>query len=135
MIGSDVMVFKSVKVLIATIVLSLGSAAIAEDLVNYANDPSGSNYYYDAETIRRYSNNTVEFWTKEDASKNKTETYSTESAKLRLDCSAETFGFIAFIEYREDGTVIKSRDYKYPDMRSIAPQTRIDRLFKIICSK
>ena len=127
--------FKSVKILIATIGLCLGSAAIAEDLVYYASDSSGSDYYYDAETVRRYSDNLVVVWTKEDASKNKTESYSTERAKLRFDCSDETFGFIAFIEYRKDGTVIKSRDYKYPDMRSIAPRSRIDRLFKIICSK
>ena len=50
------MVLKSAKVLIATIGLCLGSAAIAQDLVYiYTDESTGAVWYYDAETIRRNS--------------------------------------------------------------------------------
>ena len=53
------MVLGSAKLLSAIIGLSLGSAAIAEDLVRYESSPTGTIYYYDAKTIRRYTEDTV----------------------------------------------------------------------------
>ena len=129
------MVFRSVKVLIATIGLGLGSAATAEDLVYYGTGPNRTDYYYDADTIRRYSNNTVEVWDKSDHSKDKTKTFRTARSKFRINCSDETLGFIASYEYRANGTLIDSSETKYPEMRSIPPGTAVDRLFRIMCSK
>ena len=127
--------FKSAKLLIATIGLCLGSAAIAEDLVNYSIGPNGTDFYYDAETIRRYSNNTVEVWSKQDASKDKTVTYRTKRSKLRIDCSAETFELIALFTYRADGTVIDSGVVEYPETIPIPPASTIDQLSKILCPR
>ena len=112
--GSFVMGFKAAKVLIATIGLSLGSAALAEDLVYALTGKAGSVWYIDTETIRTYPNNTVEFWAKEDASKNKTVRYMTSRYHWRMDCSAETIGSLGFFDYRADGTVIQSEYYKTP---------------------
>ena len=127
------MIFKSVKVLIATIGLGLGSAAIAEDLVYYATDATGTDYYFDAETIRIPTVNTVEVWQIQDASKDKTVSYRTVKNKLRINCSEETFGFLSIVTYRADGTVIRADDYKYPTMRSTVPGSTINTLFKTLC--
>ena len=129
------MVLKSVKVLIATIGLGLGSAAIAEDLVYYGRDGTDTVYYYDADTIRRYSNNTVEVWEKRDASKDKTVPFRTAKNKVRFNCSAETHGYLSFFTFRANGTVIYSKSYEYPTMDPFPPGTIIDTLFKIICPK
>ena len=129
------MVFKSVKVLITTIGLCLGSAAIAEDLVYYSTTLNGTDFYYDAETIRRYSNNTVEVWQNVDASKDKTASFNTMKSKLRFNCVTETSGALASVFYRADGTVIDSGDFQYPKMVSITPGTPLNTLFKILCSK
>lgn len=128
-----VMVFKSVKALIATIGLSLGSAAIAEDLVRYGLTTPGSDYYYDAETIQKYSNNTVEVWIKVDASNDKTVPYRISRQKMRVNCSDGTFGFLAIYSYRADGTVMTSGETKYPEMNSIVPASTGNTLFKILC--
>lgn len=50
--GRSGMIIKAVKLLIATIGLSLGSAAIAEDLVFAVTGKAGSVWYYDAEPFR-----------------------------------------------------------------------------------
>lgn len=127
------MFFSSVKVLIATIGLSLGSAAIAEDLVYYGTGASRKIYYYDAETIRRYSNNTVEVWEKRDASKDKTVPFRTARNKVRFNCSAETHGYLSIVTYRANGTVIHSGSNEYPTMDPMPPGTIMDSLFKILC--
>jgi hypothetical protein len=129
-----VMVFKSVKVLIATIGLSLGSAAIAEDLVYFGSDPTGTVFYIDKETIRKNLNNTVDVWIKLDESKNKTVDYNAQRAKLRIDCSDETYELRTLYLYRADGTVMKSINYEYPEMGSIPPVGHINNLFKILCT-
>lgn len=129
------MVFKSVKVLIATVGLSLGSAAIAEDLVYFTTDVSGTDFYYYADTIRRYPNDTVEVWVKQESSKDRTVSYRTSKDKLRINCADETFGFKVHNQYRADGTSIKSNVYEYPDMSPIVPESTINRLFKIVCPK
>ncbi len=129
------MAFKSVKVLIATIGLNLGSAAIAEDLVYFGTKNTGTVFYYDADTIRRNSNNTVEVWTKLDQSKDKTVSARTQRAKLRIDCSAETYGATSLYLYRSDGSVIESFDFEYPEMWSIPPVGHIKNLFKILCPR
>ena len=129
------MIIKSVKLLIATIGLSLGSAAITEDLVFAVTGKAGSVWYYDAETVRRYPNNTVEFWAKEDASKNKTVRYRTSRYHWRMDCSAETMGSLGFVDYRADGTVIQSDYYKNPEMVPGVPGSIGQELFEIMCSK
>ena len=127
------MVFRSVKVLIATIVLRLGSAAIAEDLVYYATDATGTTYHIDADSIRRHDYLYVDVWIKLDASKDKTVSYRTARDKLRINCSDETFGLLSINHYRPDGTVTDSRDYKNPEMSSIIPGTAVKELFKILC--
>ena len=129
------MIIKPVKVLIATIGLCLGSAAIAEDLVRYGLTASGTVFYYDADTIRQYSNNTVEVWQKEDASKDKTVSHRIARNKLRMNCSDETFGFVSINNYRADGTVMESSDYEFPKMSSVVPTSTIDTLFKILCPR
>jgi hypothetical protein len=130
------MVFKSVKVLIATIGLSLGSAAIAENLVYYDTSPTGTDKYYDTETIRRYSNNTVVVWTKEDASKDKTESWSTRKSKFRFNCSTETYGFLYLVLYRANGTVMEVANYEDDfESESIVPESSVDTLFKIVCPR
>ena len=127
------MVFRSVKVSIATIGLSLGSAASAENLVYYDTSPTGTEIYYDAETIRRYSNNTVEVWRTEDASKDKTVSWRTQKQKVRIDCSAETFSFLSIVTYRANGTVVETSDYEFPKVRSIVPGSLMNTFFKIMC--
>jgi hypothetical protein len=127
--------FKSAKLLIATVGLCLGSAAIAEDLVYFGTDPTDTVFYYDAETIRRYSNNTVEVWTNWDASKDKTVSWRTMRAKLRLDCDTESFGYKAVYKYSADGIITYSKDFQYPKMESIPPASSINALFKILCPR
>ncbi len=127
------MVFKSVKALITTIGLSLGSAAIAEDPVYFATDVTGTYFTYDADTIRRYSNNTVDVWIRLDASKDKTVRYRTAMMRLKINCSNNTFGMLAEYEYRANGTVMKSDVFDYPNMNPIAPTSTIDTLFQILC--
>ncbi len=128
---SDVMAFRSVKVLIVTIGLGLGSAAIAEDLVAYAKG-RGSNeerfFYYDAETIRKYPNGTVEVWSTAATSKN-----DVSKVKFRINCSAETFGFLSIVQYGENGTVLVSDSNEYPKMEPVIPGTPTQKLFKILC--
>jgi hypothetical protein len=135
MVRRGVMAIKAVKVLIATVGLGLSSAAIAEDLVYFTTDVSGTDFYYYADTIRRYSNDTVEVWVKQESSKDKTVSSRTSKDKLRINCSDETFGFKAHNEYRADGTSMKSYVYEYPDMSPIVPESTINKLFKIVCSK
>ena len=126
--------FKSAKVLIATIGLCLGSAAIAQDLVYiYTDESTGAVWYYDAETIRRNSQNRVEFWTEMDASKDKTVSFRTFKTKMRIDCSAETYGVLAAYKYRADGTVIDSESRLTTDMAPIVPGTFGQKLFTIMC--
>jgi hypothetical protein len=127
--------FKSAKLLIATIGLSLGTAASAEKLVYVTTDVSDTILYYDVETIRKYSNNTVEVWIKKDESKNKTVPYRTSRGKVRIDCSAETYGTIAIYKYRADGTVMDSGFTEYPNKNPIPPESAINELFKILCPK
>ena len=126
------MIIKSAKVLITAIGLSLGSAAIAEDLVAYAKG-QGSNeerfFYYDAETIRKYPNGTVEVWSTAATSKN-----DVTKVKFRINCSAETFGFLSIVQYGENGTVLVSNSNEYPKMEPVIPGTSSQKLFKILCS-
>jgi hypothetical protein len=127
------MVFRSVKVLIATIGLCLGSDAIAEDLVYYGSNSTGGSAYYDAETIRRYSNNTVEVWSKQDASKDKTVSWRTRRSKLRFNCSYETFGILASYDFRADGSLIDTNVFEDPIMTPIPPGNAVHDLLTILC--
>ena len=127
------MIIKSAKLLIATIGLSLGSAALAEDLVYYFTTSNGTDWYYDTETIRRYSNNTVELWDVQDASKDKSVSWRTQRQKVRIDCSAETFSFLSIVTYRANGTVVETSDYEFPKVHSIVPASSMNKLFKILC--
>ena len=127
--------FKSAKLLIATIGLCLGSAAMAEDLVYCGTDATGSDMYYDTETIRRYSNDTVVVWVKFDASKDKTVSYRTSRIRLRMNCSDETFGVLAGSQYRANGTVMKSDVDEYPNMIPVTPGSNIATIFKIMCPR
>ena len=127
------MSFASARVLIATIGLGLGSAAIAEDLVYYGTDRSKSDYYYDAESIRRYNDGDVDVWTKRNALKDKTVSYRTQRAKLRLNCSSETVSFLSFVLYRANGTVMDSVSPAYPDMEPVVPGSMGQTLFDIMC--
>jgi len=70
------MIIKPVKLLIATIGLGLGSAAIAENLVYYGEVRPGSIFLYDSETIRKIGD-TVTVWTKRDASKDRSVRFRT----------------------------------------------------------
>lgn len=128
------MFFSSVKVSIATIGLCLGSAAIAEDPVYFATDVTGTYFTYDAETIRRYSDNTVDVWIRLDASKDKTVPYRTALMRLKINCSNNTFGMLAEYEYRANGTVMKSDVFDYPNMNPVAPTSTIDTLFQTLCA-
>lgn len=129
------MVPKAAKVLIATIGLCLGSAAIAEDLVVYSTDDSGTYYYYYADTIRRNPDNTVEVWVKSDHSKDKTVSWRTSKDKLRINCSNETYGLEASYEYGADGTIMDSQVFDYPNMRPIVPESVMNILRDKLCSK
>ena len=124
----------SAKVLIAIIGLGLASAAIAEDLVYYGSDRSKSDYYYDAETIRRYDDGDVDVWTKRDASKDKTVSWRTATNKFRIDCSAETFRNLGEVTYRANGTVMSS-SFTPGKLVPVVPGTLVEILFKIMCSK
>jgi hypothetical protein len=128
------MVSKSVKVLIATIGLCLGSAASAENLVYYGTNTKGHVAYYDADTIRKYSNNTVEVWSKYDASKDNTSPWRTRRDKLRFNCSAETVGLLASYDYRADGSLIDTNVFEYPDMSPIPPGSGLSDALKNLCS-
>ena len=123
----------SAKVLIALIGLGLSSAAIAEDFVYYGSDLYKSDYYYDAETIRRYDDGDVDVWTKRDASKDKTVPYRTQRAKLRLNCASETISSLSFVLYRANGTVVDSDTPIYPDIESVVPGSVGQTLFDIMC--
>jgi hypothetical protein len=129
------MVFKSAKVLIATIGLCLGSAAIAEDLVAYSSTDSGTYHYYYADTIIRYPDNTVEVWTKADHSKDKTVSWRTSKDKLRINCYNETYGLKASYEYGADGSIMNSQVFDYPNMRPIVPESVMNILRQKLCSK
>lgn len=129
------MFFSLVKVSIATIGLCLGSAAIAEDPVYFTTDVTGTYYTYDAETIRRYSDNTVDVWIRLDASKDKTVPYRTAMLRLKINCSNNTFGMLAEYEYRANGTVMKSNFFDYPNMVPVPPTTTIDTLLQILCAE
>jgi hypothetical protein len=129
------MVPKAAKVLIATIGLCLGSAAIAEDLVHLGTSPSGTIYNLDTGTIRRYSNNTVEGWLKFDASKDKRVSWRTSKHKFRINCTDEIFGSLYEIDYRADGTSIRSDSYEYPKMVPVVPGSVGQILFDLLCSK
>mgnify|MGYP000666221019 CR=1 FL=1 len=123
----------SAKVLIAIIGLGLASAAIAEDLVYYGTDRSKSDYYYDAESIRRYNDGDVDVWTKRNALKDKTVSYRTQRAKLRLNCASETISSLSFVLYRANGTVVDSDTPIYPDIESVVPGSVGQTLFDIMC--
>jgi|LauGreDrversion4_2_1035121.scaffolds.fasta_scaffold39547_5 hypothetical protein len=128
------MAFRSVKVLIATIGLGLGSAASAEDPVYIGTDSSGAVWYYYADTIRKNSNNKVEVWTEMDASKDKTvSSYRTMRIRFRIDCSAETRAILAVYQYRPDGTLIDGSSRMTADMEPIVPGTFDQKLFNIMC--
>jgi hypothetical protein len=127
------MIIKPVKLLIATIGLSLGSAAIAEGLVYASETDNGSVWYYDTETVRQ-SGSTVTVWTKRDASKDKTVRFRTVRQKLKIDCSDETFGTLSYIEYRADGTSNVSFSEAYPEMEPIPPGSVGYKLFQEICA-
>jgi hypothetical protein len=129
------MIIKAVKLLIATIGLCLGSAAMAENLVYIQTDAPGSDYYYDAETIRRYSNDTVLVWIKREATKDKTVSYRNKMMKLKIDCSAETYGSLYVSMYRANGTVMDSASTDNPNMSPVTPGTIGDSVFKIMCPK
>ena len=129
------MIIKAVKLLIATIGLGLGSAAIAEDLVNYSIDPNLAYYYYDAESIRKNSNNTMELWIKVDHSKNKTVSYRYQRIKLRINCFEETFQSLAAFEYQADGNLTNRVEFEYPKTFVIPPGSTTDLLLKQVCSK
>lgn len=124
------MVLKSAKILIATIGLSLGSAAIAEDLVVYAKGANERFFFYDEETIRRFPNNTVEVWSTAATSKN-----DVAKVKFRINCSAETIGFLSTVQYGENGTVLASDSNEFPKMEPVIPGTPFQALFKILCPK
>jgi hypothetical protein len=125
--------FKSVKVLITTIGLCLGTAASAENLVYFGTNASGHVAYYDADTIRRYSNNTVEVWSKQDASKDKTVSWRTMRNKLRFDCSAETVGVLASYNYRADGSLIDADVFEDPKIAPIPPGSALRDVLKNLC--
>lgn len=130
---SGVMGFKSAKLLIATIGFSLGSAASAENLVYYGTNANGHVAFYDADTIRRYSNNTVEVWSKHDASKDNRTPWRTRRNKLRFDCSAETVGLLASYDYRADGSLIDTNVFEYPNMSPIPPGSGLSDVLNNLC--
>jgi|LauGreDrversion4_2_1035121.scaffolds.fasta_scaffold477564_2 hypothetical protein len=129
------MVLKTAKLLIAIIGLCLGSAAFAEDLVYYGTGSTGTEYYYDAETIRKFKGDIVYVWMTADESKNKTVPYRRAMVMWRFNCSNETSGSLSFIAYRADGTVADSSSTTSPEMTPIIPGSMNQKLFKIVCSK
>jgi hypothetical protein len=128
------MSFKSAKLLIATIGLGLGSAAIAEDLVYLYTEGSGMVWYYDAGTIRRYPNNVVEVWMAADASSDKTVSFRALRNKFRIDCSSETLGVLHVYHYRADGTSMKSQKFEYPQMMPFIPDTLSETMLIKMCA-
>lgn len=128
------MFFSSVKVLIATIGLGLSSAAIADDLVYLSKESSGTVWYYDAETIRRNSNNTVVVWVELDHSKDKAVSYRTSKVRFKFDCAAETKGVLAAYQYRADGS-ISDQTTLPTDTGPVVPGTFGHTLFKKMCPK
>jgi hypothetical protein len=129
------MVLKTAKVLIATIGLCLGSAAFAENFVDIFTSQSGTIYKLDTESIRTYSNNSVEGWLKFDASKDKRVPWRTRKNKFRINCTTETFGSLYEVDYRADGTVMRSDSNEYPKMVPVIPGTIGKLVFDLLCSK
>jgi hypothetical protein len=131
--GGSGMIIKPVKLLIATIGLGLGSAAIAENLVYYGEVRPGSIFLYDSETIRKIGD-TVTVWTKRDASKDRSVRFRTAMQKIRIDCSDETLGSLSYTEYGADGSIMVSESTSYPEMSPIIPGSVGYSLFQEVCA-
>jgi hypothetical protein len=127
------MIIKPVKLLIATIGLSLGSAAIAEDLVYYNRGANGTVAFYDRETIRR-NGNQVTVWTFMDESKNKSVSYRSVRIKWIFNCINETSGLISIAYYNSNGSVVDSAFSEYPEMTPVIPQSFGASLFEAVCA-
>lgn len=132
--GSDVMVFKSVKVLIATIGLASGSTAYAQVYVPFEYAESSKRLWsYDADSITR-NDNTVTVWLKVDATKDRSVKFRIFLTKVKIECFDETYTAITLNEYSADGSLIKSETNQNQKMEKIGPGNLIIlKLLKNVC--
>lgn len=94
-------------------------------------------YYFDTETLRRNTNNTVNLWVKGEP---EVSYYDSEYSKyvdklminLLIDCVERQYGGFSYIYYFSDGTM-KSNSQEFATMRDIFPETMAEELFFRLC--
>ena len=118
--------------LTAAAALSLASTpAFAVDWVFIVTTSSGSDRYYDADTIQRFGSQ-VTFWERHDNSRDKTEKSREVKQRVRFDCGTRMIAILNIIKYFPDGT-IKSTDFPTGEPFPIAPDTIGEDTFNIVC--
>lgn len=116
----------------AAAALSLASTpAFAVDWVYMLTTPSGSDRYYDADTMQRFGNQ-VTFWERHDNSRDKTEKSREKKQRVRFDCGTRMIVVLNVLIYFPNGT---NESYNFPSGEPfpIAPDTIGEETFDIVC--
>ncbi len=83
------------------------TSAKAENLIYVSTDASGSNFYYDSETIKK-TGNKITVWMIQDAKNDKTVPHRTYKARMILDCQLETSTRLQYVTYSASGVMLQS---------------------------
>jgi hypothetical protein len=81
-----------------------------EKPIYITSDDSGSDYYYDTNSVR-VSNGQVVVWVTRDAKKDKTVKFRNSKQRIMFDCDSENNKFLQYISYSSTGRVLESYSY------------------------
>lgn len=126
---------KLINLLGAAIALVMAAApAFAVNWVYITTDDNGADYYYDADTIQR-SSNQVTVWERWDHSSDKKTKERERKVRFRYDCAERTRTALHLINYYPDGTS-KSFTWKAYEQETdpLAPGTLGDDTLEAICA-
>ena len=118
----------------ATVLLMAATPAYAVNWVYVSTMDSGTDTYFDADSIRR-SGNQVTVWERLDHSRDKTEKERERKKLVRYDCAERTRILINVIAYYPDGTV-KSATWQPYEQEAVpvAPGTVGEATLEAVCA-
>jgi hypothetical protein len=125
---------KAVTVAIAAVAMASASAAVAENLINYAEDADGRLYYYDSDTIRTVSGGYITVWTVQDGSRDRTVRWRTRRVLYQIDCDDMRSSSVSFADYDANGRLLES-DSWYPKMTPDVPGSVGFSLTEAVCAR
>ena len=125
---------RKIAAALAMVGLCVSQQALAENLIRYSTDRTGTVLYYDADTIR-HSSGYVLVWTLFDASKDKSVKYNTVRALWKIDCSSMSSGAMAVAKYKANGELLDSGSFDYPHITPDVPGSVGYKLDKVICDR